>query len=42
MPRLSPAEFSPLAMIEKKYLKTMMQCHECAGTLDASDINKDG
>ena len=30
----------PLA--EKKYLKTMFCCHECAGTLNNSDPNKDG
>jgi len=30
----------PLA--EKKYLKTMYFCHECAGTLDSSDPNQDG
>ena len=29
-------------LVEKKYLKTIMKCHECAGTLDASDLNKDG
>ena len=23
-------------------LKTIMKCHECAGTLDASDLNGDG
>jgi len=30
----------PLA--EKKYLKTMYCCHECAGTLNSSDSNNDG
>jgi len=29
-------------LVEKKYLKTIMKCHECAGTLDASDLNGDG
>ena len=29
-------------LVEKKYLKTIIKCHECAGTLDASDLNKDG
>jgi hypothetical protein len=29
-------------LVEKKYLKTIMKCHECAGTLDISDLNKDG
>ncbi|GBD88119.1 hypothetical protein BMS3Abin03_02053 [bacterium BMS3Abin03] len=30
----------PLA--EKKYLKTMYYCHECAGTLNSEDPNHDG
>jgi hypothetical protein len=30
----------PLA--EKKYLKTMYYCHQCAGTLDSSDLNQEG
>jgi len=30
----------PLA--EKKYLKTIYNCHECAGTLDGGDIDGDG
>ncbi len=29
-------------LVEKKYLKTIMKCHECAGTLDIADLNKDG
>ena len=29
-------------LVEKKYLKTVMKCHECAGTLDATDLNGDG
>lgn len=29
-------------LIEKKYLKTIYYCHECAGTLDKSDLNGDG
>jgi len=29
-------------LVEKKYLKTIMRCHECAGTIDASDLNNDG
>ena len=29
-------------LVEKKYLKTMYFCHECAGTLDRGDINADG
>ena len=29
-------------LIEKKYLKTMFSCHECAGTLDSSDLDGDG
>lgn len=29
-------------LVEKKYLKTIMKCHECAGTLDATDLNGDG
>ena len=30
------------ALLEKKYLKTIYNCHECAGTLDSHDVNKDG
>ncbi len=30
----------PLA--EKKYLKTIYDCHACAGTLDAADLDGDG
>lgn len=29
-------------LIEKKYLKTIFHCHECAGTLDECDIDGDG
>ena len=29
-------------LVEKKYLKTMFYCHECAGTLDCADPNCDG
>ena len=29
-------------LVEKKYLKTIYNCHECAGTLDSGDINGDG
>lgn len=29
-------------LIEKKYLKTMYCCHECAGTLDRTDLDGDG
>lgn len=29
-------------LIEKKYLKTMFNCHQCAGTLDACDPDGDG
>jgi 5-methylcytosine-specific restriction endonuclease McrA len=29
-------------LVEKKYLKTMFSCHECAGTLEASDPDGDG
>lgn len=29
-------------LLEKKYLKTIYNCHECAQTLDKSDINADG
>jgi hypothetical protein len=29
-------------LLEKKYLKTIYNCHECAGTLDADDIDGDG
>ncbi|HUI28708.1 MAG TPA: hypothetical protein VLX91_00725 [Candidatus Acidoferrales bacterium] len=28
-------------LVEKKYLKTIMKCHECAGTLDAANPNGD-
>lgn len=26
-------------LVEKKYLKTMINCHECAGTLDSIDCD---
>jgi 5-methylcytosine-specific restriction endonuclease McrA len=29
-------------LLEKKYLKTIYNCHECAGTLNKGDINGDG
>jgi HNH endonuclease len=29
-------------LLEKKYLKTIFYCHQCAGTLDACDLNNDG
>jgi hypothetical protein len=29
-------------LVEKKYLKTAYCCHECAGTLDAIDVDGDG
>jgi len=29
-------------LLEKKYLKTIVSCHECAGTLDGGDIDNDG
>ena len=29
-------------LAEKKYLKTIYNCHKCAGTLDAGDIDGDG
>ncbi|MEG8946951.1 HNH endonuclease [Rosettibacter firmus] len=29
-------------LLEKKYLKTIYNCHECAGTLDKGDIDSDG
>jgi hypothetical protein len=29
-------------LLEKKYLKTIYNCHSCAGTLDGGDINGDG
>ncbi len=28
--------------MEKKYLKTVYRCHECAGTLDSLDADGDG
>ncbi len=30
------------SLVEKKYLKTIYQCHVCAGTLDSKDANGDG
>ena len=30
------------ALLEKKYLKTIYLCHECAGTLTAGDLDGDG
>ena len=29
-------------LLEKKYLKTIYNCHVCAGTLDGGDIDGDG
>ena len=29
-------------LLEKKYLKTIYNCHLCAGTLGAGDIDGDG
>ncbi len=29
-------------LLEKKYLKTIYQCHACAGTLEAVDLDGDG
>jgi hypothetical protein len=29
-------------LLEKKYLKTIYFCHECAGTLDEGNLDKDG
>ena len=34
-------DFIP-ALLEKKYLKTIHFCHECAGTLTARDLDGDG
>jgi hypothetical protein len=28
-------------LLEKKYLKTIFNCHRCAGTLDACDAGRD-
>lgn len=43
--RLAPEEkFYDLLppLLEKKYLKTIYCCHECAGTLDSGDLDGDG
>jgi hypothetical protein len=29
-------------LLEKKYLKTIINCHQCAETLDAGDLDRDG
>jgi hypothetical protein len=29
-------------LLEKKYLKTIFNCHRCAGTLDKGDLDGDG
>jgi hypothetical protein len=29
-------------LVEKKYLKTIFNCHRCAGTLDKGDLDNDG
>ncbi|MGA2242677.1 MAG: HNH endonuclease [Verrucomicrobiota bacterium] len=29
-------------LVEKKYLKTIANCHECAGTLESRDLDGDG
>jgi hypothetical protein len=28
-------------LLEKKYLKTIFNCHQCAGTLDAGSAGRD-
>jgi ribosomal protein L37AE/L43A len=28
-------------LLDKKYLKTIFNCHQCAGTLDADDVGRD-
>ncbi|MCL4551322.1 MAG: hypothetical protein M1495_22440 [Bacteroidetes bacterium] len=30
------------SLLEKKYLKTIYKCHDCAGTLTGGDIDGDG
>jgi hypothetical protein len=30
------------SLLEKKYLKTIYNCHECSETLDMSDLDGDG
>ncbi|MBN1765109.1 MAG: hypothetical protein JW860_07620 [Sedimentisphaerales bacterium] len=29
-------------LLEKKYLKTIFNCHQCAGTIDTGDLDGDG
>jgi len=29
-------------LLEKKYLKTIINCHECAETLGGCDLDRDG
>ncbi|MFH1717614.1 MAG: hypothetical protein ABIF19_09710 [Planctomycetota bacterium] len=29
-------------LLEKKYLKTIVSCHQCAGTLGGGDLDCDG
>ena len=29
-------------LLEKKYLKTIFNCHQCDGTLDAGNVGRDG
>jgi DNA modification methylase len=29
-------------LLEKKYLKTIINCHECAETLGKADLDRDG
>jgi len=33
-------DFIP-SLLEKKYLKTIYNCHKCAGTLDKGDLDGD-
>lgn len=30
------------SLLEKKYLKTIYNCHKCAGTLEREDLDGDG
>ncbi len=41
MPKEKYYDFLP-ALVEKKYLKTIYQCHVCAGTLDSPDADGNG
>lgn len=39
---LQPAADLIPPLLEKKYLKTIANCHECTGTVESGDLDGDG